>query len=95
MDESQFRRRSEVLPDEENGFGSMLKRHATNVEARYSSPDVSSQLDDGASLKTKRSRLRSLSETFGGLLGSKDKERRKGKGRDDEGGGAGNGAARV
>lgn len=86
VDETQFRRRSEILADEENGLGPTLRRHVTSTEARTSAPDITAQVDDGASLNTKKSRLRSLSDTFGGVL-SKDKDRRKGKRRDDDGGG--------
>jgi magnesium transporter len=89
VDETQCRRRSEILPDEEAGLGSMLRRHATHTEARSSAPDVtlqSEQGEQGTSTPSKPKRLRSLSETWSNMW-TKDKERRKGKRRDDDGGG--------
>lgn len=78
----QARRRSAVQAiDEESGGtgGGTLRRHATHQEARSSAPDSIGQLDDGASLKRQKSRLRSLSETFGGLLSSSSRDRQQGK----------------
>jgi hypothetical protein len=86
VDETQLRRRSELLPDEETGLGATLKRHATHAEARSSAPDVTLEAD-GGSLSSKKKRLRSLSETLSNIW-AKDKEQRKGKRRDDGGDGA-------
>lgn len=85
-DFNEHRRRSVAPGDEESGT---LRKHVTHEEARISAPDIVGRLDDDASLETKKSRLRSLSETFGGLLGAKERDRRNGKLKDDGGGGSG------
>jgi hypothetical protein len=75
-------------------MGGPLRKHATHQEARSSAPDVVGVMqDDRASLNTKKSRLRSLSETFGGLLSSssRDRDRKYGKRREDMGGNGDNG----
>ena len=91
---SQLRRRSAVPVDEE--LGGSLRKHATHQEARSSAPDMLGQLDEEE--RRKKRRLRSLSETFGGLLGrdkgndkdkDKDKGRKEGKRREERDGGAG------
>jgi hypothetical protein len=84
------RRRSSPgqIDEEDDSMGTPLHKHMTNQEARSSAPDMlASQAggEDGTSAG-KKSRLRSLSETFGGLLNPRDREgaARRGKRRDGE-----------
>jgi magnesium transporter len=83
IDDIQSRRRSDILPDEEQGLGSTLRRHMTNIEATNSAPDVTADGVDASSLTTRKKRLRSLSETLGNIW-NKDRDRRKGKRRDND-----------
>jgi magnesium transporter len=91
------RRSSPGQIDEDDTMGTPLHKHMTNQEARTSAPDMlatPTQGEDGAVAPApgKKSRLRSLSETFGGLLnprdrdggGGSDRVARRGKRRDGE-----------
>jgi hypothetical protein len=55
----------------------------TNIEATNSAPDVTADGVDASSLTTRKKRLRSLSETLGNIW-NKDRDRRKGKRRDND-----------
>ena len=92
------RRRSIAPGDEESGlaadtFGRSATRQSlpptlgVDSPAMESAPDVTEIVEGEGSTDKKKSRLRSLSEGFGSMLGGK----RNGKKREDEGGGEGSG----